>query len=183
MATPGTARIRREGIRWEGPAGCADRERLNTLNLLYFHGLTVFSRCYRAGISAGYYEHDMWIKAQGTVPATAGEVRGARLHNLRKFDVYALLNTLAARADFDTVHHVPTALALRQHTGVRSTFGPSIELLNVIRSMFSRLASLFYPNGQKPTLNVAAEERSFSTATNAVRPSMRQRRGACLQFR
>ena len=69
----------------------------------------------------------------------------------------------AARADVDTVRHIPAALALRQRPGVpgvRSTFGTSTELLNVIRLMFSRLASHLCPNGhrQKPTLNVAAEE-------------------------
>src|SRR5699024_6945596 len=48
----------------------------------------------------------------------------------------------AARADVDQVRHVPAALALRQRPGVpgvRSTFGTSTELLNVIRLMFSRL--------------------------------------------
>ncbi len=69
----------------------------------------------------------------------------------------------AARADVDTVRHIPAALALRQRPGVpgvRSTFGTSTELLNVVRLMFSRLASHLCPNGhrQKPTLNVAAEE-------------------------
>ncbi|UVI36635.1 excinuclease ABC subunit UvrA [Brevibacterium spongiae] len=69
----------------------------------------------------------------------------------------------AARADVDSVRHIPAALALRQRPGVpgvRSTFGTSTELLNVIRLMFSRLASHVCPNGhrQEPTLDVAAEE-------------------------
>jgi len=69
----------------------------------------------------------------------------------------------ATRADVDSVTHVPAALALRQRPaipGVRSTFGTSTELLNVIRLMFSRLASHVCPNGhrQASTLNVAAEE-------------------------
>ncbi|SJM61785.1 excinuclease ABC subunit A [Gulosibacter sp. 10] len=69
----------------------------------------------------------------------------------------------AARADVDRVRHVPAALALRQRPGipgVRSTFGTSTELLNVLRLMFSRLASHVCPNGhrQRPTLAVAAEE-------------------------
>jgi excinuclease ABC subunit A len=69
----------------------------------------------------------------------------------------------AARADVDRVRHVPAALALRQRPGVpgvRSTFGTSTELLNVVRLMFSRLASHVCPNGhrQEPTLAVAAEE-------------------------
>jgi excinuclease ABC subunit A len=69
----------------------------------------------------------------------------------------------AARAEVDSVRHIPAALALRQRPGVpgvRSTFGTSTELLNVVRLMFSRLASHVCPNGhrQEPTLNVAAEE-------------------------
>nr|WP_162933152.1 excinuclease ABC subunit UvrA [Corynebacterium lactis] len=68
----------------------------------------------------------------------------------------------AARADVDSVTHVPAALALRQRPavpGVRSTFGTSTELLNVIRLMFSRLARHRCPNGHyhEPTLDVAAE--------------------------
>nr|WP_169847055.1 excinuclease ABC subunit UvrA [Rhodococcus rhodnii] len=69
----------------------------------------------------------------------------------------------APRADVDRVRHVPAALALRQRPGVpgvRSTFGTSTELLNVLRLMFSRLARHVCPNGhrQEPTLNVGAEE-------------------------
>ncbi|WOC14049.1 excinuclease ABC subunit UvrA [Gordonia sp. MP11Mi] len=68
----------------------------------------------------------------------------------------------APRADVDAVSHVPAALALRQRPafpGPRSTFGTSTELGNVLRLMFSRLASHVCPNGhrQAPTLNVAAE--------------------------
>ncbi|MFT3661476.1 MAG: excinuclease ABC subunit UvrA [Gordonia sp. (in: high G+C Gram-positive bacteria)] len=68
----------------------------------------------------------------------------------------------APRAEVDSVSHVPAALALRQRPAVpgpRSTFGTSTELLNVLRLMFSRLASHVCPNGhrQAPTLNVAAE--------------------------
>ncbi|WP_194764937.1 excinuclease ABC subunit UvrA [Microbacterium sp. UFMG61] len=66
-----------------------------------------------------------------------------------------------ARADVDSVRHVPAALALRQRPGipgVRSTFGTSTELLNVIRVMFSRLGSHVCPNGHRlePTIDVAA---------------------------
>lgn len=69
----------------------------------------------------------------------------------------------APRADVERVTHVPAALALRQNPGVpgvRSTFGTSTELLNVLRLMFSRLASHVCPNGHRhpPTLAVAAEE-------------------------
>ncbi|MFT8593562.1 MAG: excinuclease ABC subunit UvrA [Bifidobacterium sp.] len=70
--------------------------------------------------------------------------------------------TQAARSQVDSVRYIPPALALRQRPGiggVRSTFGTSTELLNVLRLMFSRLASHRCPNGHynKPTLNVAAE--------------------------
>lgn len=43
---------------------------------------------------------------------------------------------------------------------VRSTFGTSTELLNVLRLMYSRLASHLCPNGHRvpPSLPVAAEE-------------------------
>ncbi|SHJ65458.1 excinuclease ABC subunit A [Tessaracoccus bendigoensis DSM 12906] len=66
------------------------------------------------------------------------------------------------RAAVDSVTHVPAALALRQRPGVpgvRSTFGTSTELLNVLRLMFSRLASHECPNGHRvpPTIDVAAE--------------------------
>lgn len=68
----------------------------------------------------------------------------------------------APRADVDEVTHVPAALALRQRPGVpgvRSTFGTSTELLNVLRLMFSRLGSHVCPNGHRvpPTIDVAAE--------------------------
>src|SRR5690554_4460522 len=70
----------------------------------------------------------------------------------------------APRAAVDSAEHVPAALALHQRPGVpgvRSTFGTSTELLNVIRLMFSRLAEHLCPIGhrQPPTLAVAAEER------------------------
>ncbi|MHA2790176.1 excinuclease ABC subunit UvrA [Corynebacterium sp. S7] len=69
----------------------------------------------------------------------------------------------APRADIDRVTHVPAALALRQRPsvpGVRSTFGTTTELLNVVRLMFSRLARHKCPNGHynEPSLNVAAEK-------------------------
>ena len=69
--------------------------------------------------------------------------------------------TQAPRAEVDEVLYVPAALALRQRPGVpglRSTFGTGTELLNVLRLIFSRLASHRCPNGHRvpPTTNVAA---------------------------
>ncbi|PPG28632.1 excinuclease ABC subunit A [Pseudoclavibacter sp. RFBG4] len=69
----------------------------------------------------------------------------------------------ATRATVDSVQHVPAALALRQRSsvpGVRSTFGTSTELLNVLRVMFSRLGSHVCPNGHRlaPTIDVAANK-------------------------
>lgn len=69
--------------------------------------------------------------------------------------------TQAERADVDEVRYVPAALALRQRPGVpgiRSTFGTTSELLNILRLMFSRLGSHKCPNGHycPPSLNVAA---------------------------
>ncbi len=69
--------------------------------------------------------------------------------------------TQAAKAQADQVLYVPAALALRQRPGVpgiRSTFGTGTELLNVLRLMYSRLASHRCPNGHylAPTLAVAA---------------------------
>lgn len=68
----------------------------------------------------------------------------------------------AARPQVDDVRHVPAAIALRQRPGipgVHSTFGTSTELLNMLRLMFSRLASHACPNGHyaPPSMNVALE--------------------------
>ncbi len=69
--------------------------------------------------------------------------------------------TQAEKAQVDELCYVPAALALHQRPGVpgiRSTFGTSTELLNVLRLMFSRLANHRCPNGHYvlPTMNVAA---------------------------
>ncbi|MDU0968838.1 MAG: excinuclease ABC subunit UvrA [Actinomycetaceae bacterium] len=69
----------------------------------------------------------------------------------------------ATRADVEAVRHVPAAIALRQRPGVpdiRSTFGTSTEMLNIVRLIFSRLGSHVCPNGHRvgETLAVAAEE-------------------------
>ncbi len=71
--------------------------------------------------------------------------------------------TEAPCADVDQVLYVPASLALHQRpaiAGIRSTFGTSTELLNVLRLMFSRLASHICPNGHyvQPTLAVASGE-------------------------
>ena len=69
--------------------------------------------------------------------------------------------TQAARADVDEVLYVPASLAMHQRPGIpgiRSTFGTGTELLNSLRLIYSRLASLRCPNGHylKPSLHVAA---------------------------
>jgi len=69
----------------------------------------------------------------------------------------------AEKACVDEVRYIPAALALHQRPsvpGMRSTFGTSTELLNVVRLMFSRLASHRCPNGHyaAPTRKVAAEQ-------------------------
>jgi excinuclease ABC subunit A len=78
----------------------------------------------------------------------------------------------APRAAVDAVEHVPAALALHQRPGVpgvRSTFGTSSELLNVLRLMFSRLASHVCPNGHHvpPTIDIAAEVPFFCPTCGA----------------
>lgn len=69
--------------------------------------------------------------------------------------------TQAARASVDEVLYVPAALAMHQRPavpGIRSTFGTGTELLNMLRLIYSRLASHRCPNGHyvTPSLNVAA---------------------------
>ena len=69
--------------------------------------------------------------------------------------------TQTARANVDEVLYVPAALALHQRPaipGMRSTFGTSTELLNILRLIYSRLASHRCPNGHyvEPSLNIAA---------------------------
>ena len=69
--------------------------------------------------------------------------------------------TQAAKANVDEVLYVPAALAMHQRPavpGIRSTFGTGTELLNMLRLIYSRLASHRCPNGHylAPSLNVAA---------------------------
>ena len=68
--------------------------------------------------------------------------------------------TQARRPQVDEISYLPPALALRQRPGaggMRSIFGTMTELLNVLRLMFSRLASHRCPNGHyaPPSLDVA----------------------------
>ncbi|MBR4702408.1 MAG: excinuclease ABC subunit UvrA [Oscillospiraceae bacterium] len=81
--------------------------------------------------------------------------------------------TQAEKAQVDEVLYVPAALALRQRPGVpgiRSTFGTGTELLNVLRLMFSRLASHRCPNGHylEPSLAVAAGDALVCPVCSAV---------------
>ena len=74
--------------------------------------------------------------------------------------------TQARRPQVDSISYLPPALALHQRPGaggMRSTFGTMTELLNVLRLMFSRLASHRCPNGHyhAPTIAVAAESPMF----------------------
>ncbi len=69
--------------------------------------------------------------------------------------------TGASGADVDEILYVPASLALHQRPsvpGIRSTFGTGTELFNVLRLMFSRLASHRCPEGHylEPSLAVAA---------------------------
>lgn len=69
--------------------------------------------------------------------------------------------TQASKAAVDEALYIPAALALRQRPGVpgiRSTFGTGTELLNILRLMYSRLASHRCPNGHylPPSLAAAA---------------------------
>ena len=68
--------------------------------------------------------------------------------------------TQARRPQVDSISYLPPALALHQRPGaggMRSTFGTMTELLNVLRLMFSRLASHRCPNGHycPPSMAVA----------------------------
>ncbi|MBN7274243.1 ATP-binding cassette domain-containing protein [Ligilactobacillus pobuzihii] len=68
--------------------------------------------------------------------------------------------TQASPAQVSAVRYLPAAIALRQRPSVpgsRSTVGTMTETLNVVRLMFSRLASHRCPNGHQipPTIEVA----------------------------
>lgn len=74
-----------------------------------------------------------------------------------------------SRAAVESIQYVPAAIALHQRPAIpdiRSTFGTSTELLNVLRLMFSRLGSHRCPNGHYhlPTIDVALD-RPLTCAT------------------
>lgn len=68
--------------------------------------------------------------------------------------------TQAKRADVRQIANLPATIALRQRPAmpsVRSTVGTMTESLNILRLMFSRLASVVCPNGHRlaPSLKIA----------------------------
>ena len=70
----------------------------------------------------------------------------------------------ASKANVDEILYIPASLALHQRPGIggiRSTFGTGTELLNILRLMYSRLASHRCPNGHyvAPSLSVAADKK------------------------
>lgn len=69
-----------------------------------------------------------------------------------------------ARPDVESIHYLPSAIALRQRPtvpGVRSTVGTMSEVLNILRLSFSRLGSHVCPAGHRlqPSLEVAQTGR------------------------
>ena len=85
----------------------------------------------------------------------------------------------------ENVENVPAALALHQRPAVpsiRSTFGTTTELSNVLRLMFSRLGSHVCPNGHHvpPSPNVALI--ASSVPFSAIRASLRLLRSTSLGF-
>ena len=70
----------------------------------------------------------------------------------------------ASKANVDEIRYIPASLALKQRPGIggiRSTFGTGTELLNILRLMYSRLASHRCPNGHyvAPSISVAADKK------------------------
>lgn len=68
--------------------------------------------------------------------------------------------TQMGRSDVKDIKNLPSTIALRQRPvvpGVRSTVGTMTESLNILRLMFSRLASVVCPNGHRldPTLKIS----------------------------
>lgn len=65
-----------------------------------------------------------------------------------------------ARPNVDSIHYLPSSIALRQRPtvpSIRSTVGTMSEVLNVLRLSFSRLGSHICPNGHRlePSLDMA----------------------------
>ncbi|MGQ2375249.1 excinuclease ABC subunit UvrA [Companilactobacillus zhachilii] len=68
--------------------------------------------------------------------------------------------TQMGRSDVKDIKNLPSTIALRQRPvvpSVRSTVGTMTESLNILRLMFSRLASVVCPNGHRldPTLKIS----------------------------
>ncbi|CAJ1193888.1 excinuclease ATPase subunit [Companilactobacillus paralimentarius DSM 13238 = JCM 10415] len=68
--------------------------------------------------------------------------------------------TQMGRSDVKNIKNLPSTIALRQRPvvpSVRSTVGTMTESLNILRLMFSRLASVVCPNGHRldPTLKIS----------------------------
>lgn len=68
--------------------------------------------------------------------------------------------TQVGRSDVKDIKNLPSTIALRQRPvvpSVRSTVGTMTESLNILRLMFSRLASVLCPNGHRldPTLKIS----------------------------
>lgn len=68
--------------------------------------------------------------------------------------------TQVGRSDVKDIKNLPSTIALRQRPvvpSVRSTVGTMTESLNILRLMFSRLASVVCPNGHRldPTLKIS----------------------------
>ncbi|MDT6952718.1 excinuclease ABC subunit UvrA [Companilactobacillus alimentarius] len=80
--------------------------------------------------------------------------------------------TQMGRSDVKNIKNLPSTIALRQRPtvpGVRSTVGTMTESLNILRLMFSRLASVKCPNGHRldPTLKIS-EVMDLPTSDEAM---------------
>ena len=80
--------------------------------------------------------------------------------------------TQMGRSDVKNIKNLPSTIALRQRPvvpSVRSTVGTMTESLNILRLMFSRLASVVCPNGHRldPTLKIS-EVMDLPTSDEAM---------------
>lgn len=69
----------------------------------------------------------------------------------------------AAAPDIDSIENIPAAVALHQRPpvpNIRSTFGTSTELLNILRLIYSRLGNHRCPNGHmlEPSPNISLDK-------------------------